>query len=96
MFMGSYVPVKIASIAGTNLNEASCWLTANVHVQNEIANILLEAICMEAGLSLEPILVLVAALARDLQADFLPYVPRLAAALTVIVEQGGMPLTHLE
>ena len=48
---------------------------------------------MEAGLSLEPILVLVAALARDLQADFLPYVPRLAAALTVLVEQGGMHLT---
>ena len=49
---------------------------------------------MEAGLSLEPILVLVAALARDLQADFLPYVPRLAAALTVLIEQGEAPLTH--
>ena len=49
---------------------------------------------MEAGLSLEPILILVAALARDLQADFLPYVPRLAAALTVLIEQGERRLTR--
>lgn len=48
---------------------------------------------MEAGLSLEPILILVAALARDLQADFLPYVPRLAAALTALIEQGERSLT---
>ena len=63
-------------------------------MQDDIADILLGAIRLEAGLSLEPILVLVAALARDLQADFLPYVPRLAAALTVLVEQGEWPLTH--
>ena len=43
---------------------------------------------MEAGLSLEPLLILVAALARDLQADFLPFMPRLAAALTELTEQG--------
>ncbi len=50
---------------------------------------------MGAGLSLEPILILVAALARDLQADFLPFVPRLAAALTELVEQGEPTLKRL-
>ena len=63
-------------------------------MQDDIADILLGAIRMKAGLSLEPILVLVAALARDLQADFLPYVPRLAAALTVLIEQGERSLIH--
>ena len=92
------VPVKNASDAGMDLNEGSCWLhvclpSANGLVQTEIADNLLGALRMEAGLSLEPILVLVAALARDLQADFLPYFPRLAAALTALVEQGEIYLT---
>ena len=59
--------------------------------QEAVANTLLAAVHMEAGLSLEPLLILVAALARDLQADFLPFVPRLAAALTELTEQ-GMPV----
>ena len=50
---------------------------------------------MGAGLSLEPILMLVAALARDLQADFLPFVPHLAAALTELVEPGERTLRCL-
>ena len=57
--------------------------------QDAIASALLAAVHKEAGLSLEPLLILVAALARDLQADFLPFVPRLAAALTELVEQGA-------
>lgn len=59
--------------------------------QDAIAGTLLGAVKIEAGLSLEPILILVAALARDLQADFLPYVPGLACALTQLVEQGVWP-----
>ena len=57
--------------------------------QDAIASTLLAAVHKEAGLSLEPLLILVAALARDLQADFLSVVPRLASALTELVEQGA-------
>ena len=56
--------------------------------QDAIAGALLTAVRMEVGLSLEPILILVAALARDLQADFLAFMPRLAGALTELVENG--------
>lgn len=63
--------------------------------QDAIAGTLLTAVRMEAGLSLEPILVLVAALARDLQADFLAFMPRLAGALTELVENGkNLCATH--
>lgn len=60
--------------------------------QDVTASTLLAAVRMEAGLSLEPLLILLAALARDLQADFLPFVPRLATALTELVQQGTLAL----
>lgn len=44
---------------------------------------------MAAALSLEPLLALVAAVARDLRRDFLPFLPRLAASLTTLVDEGA-------
>ena len=43
---------------------------------------------MEAALSLEALLEVSAALARDLQADFLPLMPRLLGALCDLVDEG--------
>lgn len=51
-------------------------------------DILLAAVRMDAAPSLEPILELIATLARDLQADFLPYLPRVTAALSDLVHSG--------
>lgn len=51
-------------------------------------DILMGAVHMEAQLSLEPILILVAALARDLQSDYIPYLPCVITVLTHLVEQG--------
>ena len=44
---------------------------------------------MEAALSLEPLLALLGALARDLQTDFLPFVPRIFATFSQLVNQGA-------
>ena len=59
--------------------------------QDAVVDVLLGAVRIEAALSLEPILELLAALARDLQADFVPFMPRVAAALSDLVEQGAAP-----
>jgi len=44
---------------------------------------------MEASLSLEPLLELLGALARDLQADFLPHMDRVLTVLSDFVDSGG-------
>ncbi len=54
-------------------------------------DILLGAVHMEAHLSMEPILILLAGLARDLQSDYLPYLPRIFSTLAQVVEQGRQP-----
>ena len=56
--------------------------------QDAVMDILLMAVRMDAVLSLEPILELIATLARDLHADFLPYLPRVTAALSDLVDSG--------
>jgi hypothetical protein len=53
-----------------------------------VAGVLLRAMRMDAALALESVLGLTAALARDLQHEFLPLVPRVAAALADLVQEG--------
>jgi hypothetical protein len=62
--------------------------------QDAVMDILLAAVRMDAALSLEPILELIAALARDLHADFLPYLPRVTAALSDLVDSGEHQHMH--
>lgn len=50
--------------------------------------ILLQHIDLKAILSLEPIFVLIGVLARDLQADFLPYIPQIFTAYSNLVDDG--------
>ena len=64
-------------------------------LQGDIVNTLLERVHMEAALSLEPLLALLGALARDLQTDFLPFVPRIFATLGQLVDQGKTPTLPL-
>lgn len=47
---------------------------------------------MEALLSLEPALELLGTLARDLQGDYLPLLPRVLGALADLVDAGGWRL----
>ena len=58
-------------------------------LQDKILEILLRHVDMEAVLSLEPIFMLVGALARDLQADFLPYLPEIFSTYADLVDKGG-------
>ena len=44
---------------------------------------------LRAALSLEALLAVTAAVARDLRADFLPYLPRVVATLTALVDEGA-------
>ena len=55
---------------------------------------LVASLTMAARLSLEPLLDLLAVLARDLLQDYLPLLPRVLAALTRLVEQGAPPRMH--
>ena len=48
---------------------------------------------MEATESLEPLLGLSAAFARDLQSDFLPFFPRLMQRLARLISSGGILLS---
>lgn len=41
-----------------------------------------------AALSLEPLLDLLGTLSRDLQQDFLPFIPRVCTALADLVDEG--------
>ena len=49
-------------------------------LQDDVANALLSRLSISAILSLEPILALIAALARDLREEFVPFVPKVLAA----------------
>jgi U3 small nucleolar RNA-associated protein 20 len=60
-----------------------------LHHQTNILDILLSRCTMAAAQSLAPLLDLVAQLARDLQADFLPHLPRTLGALADLVDRGA-------
>ena len=55
----------------------------------ELLDILLSPLGLGAALSLEPLLELTGTLARDLQDDFLPHLPRVAAVLADLVDEGA-------
>ena len=57
-------------------------------MQEQIVDILLQAVKVEAAISLPPILHVLSCLARDLQQDFLPYLPRLLSTATNLVSSG--------
>ena len=59
--------------------------------QELVVETLLSAVNMEAHLSLEPVLMLLGTLARDLQADYLPFLPKIVDALSTVLEQGAAP-----
>ena len=59
--------------------------------QELVVETLLSAVNMEAHLSLEPVLMLMGTLARDLQADYLPFLPKIVDALSTVLEQGAAP-----
>ena len=61
-------------------------------MQAQIVQILLDALKLEHALSLPPVLHLLSCLARDLQQDFLPYIPRLLAAIMQLVDSGEQAL----
>ena len=61
-------------------------------MQAQIVQILLDALKLEHALSLPPVLHLLSCLARDLQQDFLPYIPRLLASITQLVDSGEQAL----
>ncbi|KAL0035339.1 hypothetical protein WJX77_001780 [Trebouxia sp. C0004] len=60
-----------------------------LHHQAQIMDILLGAIKLEAAISLPPILHVLSCLARDLQQDFLPYLPRVLTSLSDLVDSGA-------
>lgn len=64
-----------------------------LHWQAEIFDLILERIHVRAVLSLEAVLHVAAALVRDLQQDFLQYLPRFLAALTRLMSEGQCPLS---
>ena len=83
------------------LNSAEHWVAAAsalsplcqtlpllVHHREEVLEVLLGGLRMEAVLSLEPLLELIGTLARDLQADFLPALGRVLTALADLVDEG--------
>ena len=63
-------------------------------MQADIVDTLLQSIKMQAALSLEPLLMLLGILARDLQADYLPYIPRILTAFSNLVDAGNTNLLH--
>ena len=75
--------------AATELHSLCQSLPQLLHHQDEILDIILSRINMEASLSLEPLLELLGALARDLQADFLPHMDRVLTVLSDFVDSGG-------
>ena len=58
-------------------------------MQAQIVDILLGAVKVEAAISLPPILHVLSCLARDLQQDFLSYLPRVLTTLCSLVESGN-------
>ena len=87
--------------AWRELNAAHDWLEALselhnmcqtlpqlLHHQQDILNVILTRLTLEASLSLEPLLDLLGALARDLQADFLPHMERVLTAMSDLIDAG--------
>ena len=64
------------------------YYPACVPPQAQIVDILLSAIKLEAAISLPPILHVLSCLARDLQQDFLPCLPRVLTSLSDLVDSG--------
>ena len=64
-------------------------------MQAQIVDILSEAVKVEAAISLPPILHVLSCLARDLQQDFLPYLPRVLTTATNLVKSGAHLSTTL-
>lgn len=58
-------------------------------LQAQVIDIVLEAVKVEAAISLPPILHVLSCLARDLQQDFLPYLPRVLSTATNLVNSGA-------
>lgn len=76
--------------AAAALTPLSQSLPQLVHHRDELLGVLLGGLRMEAALSLEPLLELTGTLARDLQQDFLPALPRVLDALADLVDEGGL------
>ncbi|TVU34273.1 hypothetical protein EJB05_16104 [Eragrostis curvula] len=57
--------------------------------REELFSALLQRVNMSARLSLEPILMLIAALSRDILEEFLPFLGRHANAILVLLNEGG-------
>ncbi|EFN57812.1 hypothetical protein CHLNCDRAFT_51116 [Chlorella variabilis] len=74
--------------AAAALTPLSQSLPQLVHHRDELLGVLLGGLRMEAALSLEPLLELTGTLARDLQQDFLPALPRVLDALADLVDEG--------
>eukprot|EP00898_Chlorokybus_atmophyticus_P007671 jgi/Chlat1/7905/Chrsp67S07348 len=66
-----------------------------VHHSKSIVSSLLKRMTLEAFLSLEPVLSLVASLARDLQRDFLPHVGPFIKASSALLQTGGEHQTEV-
>lgn len=60
-----------------------------VHHQNDILDIILPRLTMSAALSLEPLLDLIAALARDIQDEFMPHVDRCFCSFSDLIDDGA-------
>ena len=56
---------------------------------------LLARVHLGAALSLEPLLDLVGSLARDLQADFVPFLAPVLSRLSALAETEGTTRTHM-
>ena len=67
----------------------SCSIYVLVRLlQAQIVHILLDAIKLESAIGLPPILHVLSCLARDLQQDFLPYLPRVLSTFSDLVDAG--------
>ena len=58
-------------------------------MQAQIVDILLGAVNIKAAISLPPILHIISCLARDLQQDFMQYLPRVLQQATDLVDSGA-------
>lgn len=62
----------------------------------QVLDFVLSHATYEAKLSLAPVLAVLAAMARDLQADFLPFVPRVFATLAALVSAAATDADALQ
>ena len=74
--------------AASELTPISHTLPQILHHKSVILNILIARLRPEAALSLEPILDLIGALSRDLQADFLPHLDDVIRSLADLIDAG--------